>query len=347
MQGENNNNYCQFPSQFRYDPVSQDWVIIAVGRGKRPEAFKNNREKVLVPPQNCVFCNHKSEDPRKLVMANGKVCERGNLPADWSLIVIPNKFPAFCPAQKIEKIKIGKLYQIMTAAGFCEVIITRSHDKHIFQMEISQVKELIDAYQIRYSALKKEKFVKFISVFHNYGPEAGASQPHPHSQIITSPFVDADFTRSLVMAKRYRAKNKKCIYCEMNKWEAKEKTRIVFENEHFLAICPFASKTAFETIISPKKHFSNFEEAAENVKTDLAEAFRVVLGKIKNGLNDPSFNYYLHTAPADGKKHPYYHWHWTIFPRIGIQAGFEIGTKMEISTIEPEAAADYLRNQSV
>jgi UDPglucose--hexose-1-phosphate uridylyltransferase len=132
----------------------------------------------------------------------------------------------------------------------------------------------------------------------------------------------------------------------MNKWEMKEKSRIVFENEHFLAICPFASKTAFETIISPKKHLSRFEEANEEIKWSLAEVFRTVLGKIKNGLNDPSFNYYLHTSPADGKKHSYYHWHWTIFPRIGIQAGFEIGTKMEISAIEPEAAAEYLRDQS-
>ncbi len=343
---EEKNNYCQFPSQFRYDPVSQDWVIIAVGRGKRPEAFKNTRQKISISQQDCVFCNQKSEDQRKLVMVNGKVHKGLDLPPGWTLVVIPNKFPAFCPTQKIEKIKIGKFYRIMTAAGFCEVIITRGHDNHIFQMEIPQVKELIDAYQFRYIALKKEKFVNYISVFHNYGPEAGASQPHPHSQIITSPFVDVDLTRSLVMAKRYRAKNKKCIYCEMNKWEMKEKSRIVFENEHFLAICPFASKTAFETIISPKKHFSRFEEITEEMKWSLAEVFRTVLGKIKNGLNDPSFNYYLHTSPADGKKHPYHHWHWTIFPRIGIQAGFEIGTKMEISAIEPEAAAEYLRDQS-
>jgi UDPglucose--hexose-1-phosphate uridylyltransferase len=159
--------------------------------------------------------------------------------------------------------------------------------------------------------------------------------------------VDTDFMRSLAMAKKYFKTNNKCIYCEMNKWDLKEKVRIVFENEDFMTVCPFASKTAFETIISPKKHVSYFEQISDGMKWNLAEAFRVTLAKIQKGLDDPSFNFYLHTSPADGKKHPYYHWHWTIFPKTGIPAGFEIGTKMEISSIEPEAAAAYLREQNV
>jgi len=53
----------------------------------------------------------------------------------------------------------------------------------------------------------------------------------------------------------------------------------------------------------------------------------------------------LHTAPCDKKDYPYYHWHWTILPKTSIPAGFEIGTRIEISTIEPEKAAEYLRKQ--
>jgi galactose-1-phosphate uridylyltransferase len=32
-------------------------------------------------------------------------------------------------------------------------------------------------------------------------------------------------------------------------------------------------------------------------------------------------------------------------PKTAIMAGFEIGTRIEISTIEPERAAEYLRAQ--
>ena len=44
-------------------------------------------------------------------------------------------------------------------------------------------------------------------------------------------------------------------------------------------------------------------------------------------------------------EYPYYHWHWTILPKTSVHAGFELGAGMEISTIEPEKAAEYLRKQ--
>jgi UDPglucose--hexose-1-phosphate uridylyltransferase len=96
-------------------------------------------------------------------------------------------------------------------------------------------------------------------------------------------------------------------------------------------------------IISPKKHLPYFEKITEKEKWSLAEAFRVVFSKLYKTLHDPAYNFYLHTAPCDGKKHEHYHWHWTILPKTATWAGFEIGTRMEISTIEPEKAAKILR----
>ena len=61
------------------------------------------------------------------------------------------------------------------------------------------------------------------------------------------------------------------------------------------------------------------------------------------GFGRSAYNFYLHTAPCDGKEYPYYHWHWTILPKTSTWAGFELGSRMEISTIEPEKAAEYLR----
>jgi len=130
----------------------------------------------------------------------------------------------------------------------------------------------------------------------------------------------------------------------MNKWEVREKKRIIFENKNFISLCPFASKSAFEVIVSPKTHLTNFELATEEIKWDLAEAFQLSLANLHKGLNNPSYNFYLHTAPCD-RIYKHYHWHWTILPKTSTWAGFEIGTRMEISTIEPEKAAEYLRNQ--
>ena len=313
----------KFPSELRMDLVSQDWVVIATGRAKKPETFK--REKRV------------SQESSK------KTCPFCKISKKQSIIVIPNKFPAFLPYPKLNERIEGKLYKKMNAVGFHEIVITRDHKKHLAQSSIEQVKEVFDVYQKRYLSLMREKFVNHIFIFHNHGQEAGATIAHPHSQIITTPLVDIDLQNALLRSKNYYQKHKKCIYCQMNKWEKKFKKRIIFENKGFLVICPFASKTAFQVIVSPKKHLAYFEKIKEKEKWELAEAFRFALNKIYKALNDPAYNFYLHTAPCDGRKHDYYHWHWTISPKTATWAGFEIGTRMEISTIEPEKAAEYLR----
>jgi len=326
----NNNKKLKFPSELRFDLVSKDWVIIATGRGKRPEAFKKEkRVKIKIPKEKCSFCNIKI----KPILIYPQT------------IVIPNKFPALLPAKKLETKKEGKFYQIINAIGFCELVIMKDHEKHFPHFGVSQVKEVFDAYQERYLDLMKKPFVNYVSIFHNHGAEAGASQSHPHSQIVTTPLIDVDLQKALSNSERYFKKNKKCIYCQMNEWERKVKKRVVFENKDFLVICPFASKAAFEIIISPKCHSSNFEKITEKEKWNLAEAFQIAMKKLYKALNDPAYNFYLHTAPCDGKEYHHYHWHWTILPKTAIPAGFEIGTRMEISTIEPEKAAEYLRKQ--
>jgi len=337
----------KFPSELRFDLISRDWVVIATGRAKRPEMFKREKRiEIKVPEKICPFCNTKNQEKPILVFVQGKkvYLEKG-FPKNWTTIVFPNKYPAFLPQPKLEEKIEGNLYQTMNAVGFCELVATRDHSKYFPHFKISQVKEVFDTYQERYQELMKKSFVKYISIFHNHGVEAGASQPHPHSQIITTPLIDIDLQKALLNSKNYFKRTGKCVYCQMNKWERKVKTRVIFENKEFLVICPFASKSAFQVIVSPKKHLSYFERVTEKEKWQLAEAFQVVLKKLYKGLGDPAYNFYLHTSPCDGKNYPYYHWHWTILPKTGTWAGFEIGTRIEISTIKPETAAAYLRKQ--
>lgn len=339
----------KFPSELRSDLASRDWVIIATGRARRPETFKKEKRATQsAPKKDCPFCNIKTQEKATLVFSGGREVpfkDWKDLPKDWSVVVIPNKYPAFRPYPKLNLKKENALYTKMNAVGFHEVVVTRDHKKQVAQFSKEKVKELMDVYQKRYLSLKDKKFVNHISIFHNHGQEAGASIAHPHSQIITTPLIDVDLQSALSNSKDYKKKEKGCIYCRMNKWEMKKKERIVFENKDFLVVCPFASKTAFQTIVSPKKHQSYFEKMPEEQKETLAEAFGEAVRKIYKGLDDPSYNFYLHTAPCDGEKHDYYHWHWTILPKTSIWAGFELGTQMEISTIEPEKAAEYLRKQ--
>ncbi len=342
----------KFPSELRLDLVSKDWVIVATGRARRPETFKKaKRKKDETSIKKCPFCQQDIINEAVLVFSDNKKIPTktpANLKKrlqDWTTITIPNKFPAFLPGSKLETKIEGGLYEKINAIGFHEIVVTRDHKKSIALLPVEKIKEILDIYQERYLYLKKQKFVNYIAIFHNHGFEAGASISHPHSQIIAVPLIDTDLRTGLSNAENFYKKERECMHCLMGEWEKNVKTRIVFENEDFSVLCPFASKVAFEIIISPKKHSPYFEKIEEMEKWNLAEALKIALGKIYKGLNDPPYNFYLHTAPCDGEDYDFYHWHFTILPKTSTWAGFELGAGMEISTIEPEKAAEYLRQQ--
>ncbi len=345
-----------FPSELRFALISGDWVVIATGRAQRPETFKREKRIIkTVPKKDCFFCNIETQLPPLLIAAKGTIKnyayndeDRQNIkiPKDWAIVVIPNKYPAFVMKDGLNIRKRG-LHQLMNAYGAAEVVVTRDHEQQIAQFNLKQIKELLDVYQQRYVDLMKEPKINYISIFHNHGVEAGASVSHPHSQIIATPVLDPRIKRSLLGAKDYYQHHGDCAYCLMNKWDKKNKERIVFENKEFLVVCPFASSSAFQMSITPKKHLPYFERITDEQKKYLAEAFQAALKKLYNGLEDPPYNFFLHTAPCDGRNHDYYHWHWVIVPKTATVAGFELCTGIEISTIEPEKAAEYLRKQKI
>jgi len=339
------NKKSPFPSQLRQDIVSDDWVVIATGRAKRPDAFgkkeinaKKKKEKKL-----CRFCDILKYEKPILVFSKG---EKIKSPPynNWTTCVVANKYPAFSPSLKMNHRKIGP-YRVMDGVGFHELVVTRDHRQTIAEMNISQIKEIIDAYQERYLDLSNEPLVNYVSIFHNQGEKAGATVAHPHSQIIAIPTFDSDIQSSINGSKRYLKKYGQCPHCTMIKYDQKDQKRVVFENKEFLVTCPFVSRVAFEVRIYPKVHRGYFERIKNGSKWQLAEAFKKTFKALDLALNHPDYNFFLHTAPCDGQNYDHYHWNWQIIPHTQIWAGFELGTEIEISTITPEAAAEFLRHK--
>ena len=187
----------KFPSELRFDLVSKDWVVIATGRAKRPEMFKKKERAVK---KECPFCKIDTQERPVLVYVKGK--KKPVLSKDWSLVVIPNKYPAVVQGDSLQERAEGP-YQKMDGIGFHEVVVTRDHVKDMSQFTNEQVKEVIDAYQERYLDLMNEDYVNYISIFHNHGQEAGASIEHPHSQLMAIPVTDPDIENSLINSRRY------------------------------------------------------------------------------------------------------------------------------------------------
>lgn len=333
-------------SEFRRDLVSGDWILVAAKRAKRPH-HKIKRVRLDPSKKKCPFDDPQSNGaPGPLLWlphpANHKSRKEKSL-KNWWVQVVPNKFPALEPREVCPAEETSGPYKKMRGVGFHEIIITKDHRRRISEMTTAEAETLFYAYQERRRTLSREKCIQYILIFHNQGPGAGATLFHPHSQLIAMPIIPPDVSRSLGGSKIYFEKNKKCVHCAMIEWERREKTRVVYENRKFVVVEPFAPRVSYETRIFPKKHAGDFDDLGFEERVELAEAMIVSLKKIKGALDDPDYNFFIHTAPVKDGSKKYYHWHIEILPKTSIWAGLELGTGIEVVAVSPEEAALELR----
>jgi UDPglucose--hexose-1-phosphate uridylyltransferase len=337
-------------STLRKDPISNGWVIISEERAARPQDFASEK----APPRgpgSCPFCGgNETKTPPEICA----VREEGTEPdtPGWSVRTIPNKFAALHIEGELDRRGEG-IYDLMNGVGAHEVIVeTPEHDGHMAYYPREKTEEVIWMYIQRYRDLLKDKRFRYIQIFRNYGPVAGASLEHPHSQLIALPITPRWVKEELTSALAYYRLKERCLFCDIVQQEIRDRQRVVFENESFVTIEPFASKFPFETWLFPKEHNHDFSQTTKQQVTDLAEALQRTLFAIAGCLNDPPLNFIIHSAPrvteydllvSDIRVDMDYHWHIEIFPRVTRMAGFEWGTGFYINPMVPERAAEELR----
>jgi UDPglucose--hexose-1-phosphate uridylyltransferase len=76
---------------------------------------------------------------------------------------------------------------------------------------------------------------------------------------------------------------------------------------------------------------------------DLARTLRETLNRLNATLNDPPFNYIIHSMPFHEAENGHYHWHVEVMPKLTQVAGFEWGTGFYINPVTPEEAAQVLK----
>jgi len=337
-------------NEFRKDLVSGDWTLVATERAKRPGAHETEREPSTEhqPKETCPFEDPIAADHGQplLVYNNGHpVHWEGPFEGDWTTMVVHNKFPALHPGICGEPVQHGP-FLTQVAHGFHELVITREHEKHFYDFSDFETTEILRVFQDRYRAISHDECGDYISIFHNHGRAAGASISHSHSQILSTPVIPPEVLRSLEGADHYFQQNRKTVHCTLIAWERSQKVRIVFENERFIVFCPFVSKTPYEMRVFPKEHSARFEMTAVEDMVLCAQALNAGLRSLFKAVNDPAYNFYIHTAPVEKDptiNYDYYHWHIEIVPKIKVDAGFELGTGLFVDPIDPDKAAADLR----
>jgi UDPglucose--hexose-1-phosphate uridylyltransferase len=236
-------------------------------------------------------------------------------------------------------------YKIVDGVGRHELVITRDHNKNITALSNGELHNLFKIFRNRFKFFEEDACSNYASLFQSYGPTAGGSLYHPHYQLLSLPIVPPDIRRSLEGSLRYYRENGECVHCGIIKFEMKNSSRVVYENDCTVVIAPFASRAPYELRIFPKQHQSRFEYSPDNVLLCTADALVKVLTAIKEKLGDPDYNFFLHTSPFHGKQeYSHYHWHMEVIPKLSLFGGFEWSTGIDINSVDPDEAAELLRS---
>jgi UDPglucose--hexose-1-phosphate uridylyltransferase len=327
-------------SEFRQDPLSRRWVIIGGERAGRPNEFVE--AAVRATGILCPFCaGHEDETPAAIATysANGK--------ARWLVRVVPNKYPAVSNGGPIPQLQppASPLADSLPGFGSHEVIIeSPRHVASLSQLTDREADATFAAYRDRLGQLKAEGRYRYVQIFKNVGPAAGASLEHVHSQLVALPNVPEVIEQELASSGDFYHQHQRSLLLDVIDREVAAGDRIVAQTLRFVAFCPYASRFPYEVWIAPRQHQPRFEDTQPGELGELSRLARDMIGRIERAVGPIAYNYFLHTQPFDMPAYDHYHWHIEITPRMTKVAGFEWSTGCFINPYPPEAAAAHLRS---
>ncbi len=326
--------------ELRRCPITHRWAIIASERAFRPNSY----EAAQVPDagKDSPF-RHGNEQLTPKEIAAVRAGTEADAP-DWSVRVVPNKFPALRIEGGLDARPEG-IYDHMNGVGAHEVVIeSPDPDFKLHALPREHLVSALGMYRDRMRDLQKDPRFRLSLLFRNHGAAAGASIHHGHAQLIALPVVPHQVQEMLDGAERYHAFRGRNVFDDIIRQEVDDGRRLVFDNGAFVLVCPYASRMPFEMWIVPRAQETRFEHTSEASLEKLAEVLALALGRLDEGLGDPAYNFIIQSAPYDGVERPWYRWHIQIMPKLTTVAGFEWGTGFYINPTAPEDATEFLRS---
>ena len=349
--------------EIRLDQLTGLRTILAAARADRPFDFGGSAtETDPKAEENCPFCEGAEDRTPPETWADRPGGGGANTPG-WRVRAVPNLYPALAqhfdegaepphegssaaeeglsaagdPLRATSRGREPDLFQSMTAWGFHEVVVNSPrHRTSLGQLDDGELAAAVAGRRERMRAFAER--ASYVQLILNEGREAGASLEHSHTQLYALGFVPAAVARE---RERFASYNQHTmggdLLAEIASEEVRRKERLVAIDDDALLVCPWASRSPFEMRIIPRSPAASFEHDGE-----------VGVGMIRTALDAlearfdrmPQLNAWTVTAPRGADP---FHWHFDIAPRIGIRAGFEMSTGVDLNVFPPERAASELR----
>lgn len=328
--------------ELRKDPITRSWVIT----GDDPVDATPRLEGP------CRFCVEASSPPH--VIANAPDATG----TAWSARSVVHPTPLYRIEGEPGRRGDG-LYDRMHSVGAHEVLVeNRDHDRHLWKASDDEIGHFLRLAAERILDLKRDARIKYVSLFKDFGKNAGQEFAHPTSEITATMFVPRRVLYELRAGREYFVSKERCVFCDILQQEEREAQRVIEARGDYLAIGPYAPRVPYETWILPRNHEASFERTGLNrpgLRVNLAALLRRTLQRIRSVTEE--FHLVLHTSPSTlhpSKNLGYwktidedYHWHIEILPVIPAKAKSYTFKEVYYSPVSSETAVKHLREAKI
>ena len=324
-------------NEFRRDPFLGNWVVVGFRKTKS------------IAAGTCPFC------PGNEDQTPPSIREIRDRDGSWLVRCFSAANPVF-QIEAAEDKRAEGFYDKMGTLGADELIVeSRSHTKTVSAFDRDEMARIVDMYTERIVDLKKDRRFKYVQVFKNHGELAGSFIFHPHSHVLATPILPQQLMLEMTNSRNHYLLKERCLLCDVVSQEERQGKRIVSLTDHFLVLCPFASRLAFEVWIIPRKHNPAFESwADEAMKEDFVRVFLETMKRVEKVAS--SYSVVVHTSPnavsqglaeEEPPVNDYFHWHIEILPRDVNSARFKRDDQFYTVLTTPEEAAVLLKTEKL
>lgn len=327
----------------RFNPLLGEWLLVSPHRTQRPwqgQIEDQNTEKLPEYDPACYLCPSNER-------AGGAVN-----PDYTETFVFTNDYSALLPDTPEAEQKDSELFIAQSERGISKVIcFSPRHDLTLAKMSVEEIRPVIDVWAEQFEEIGALDFISSVQIFENRGAMMGASNPHPHCQIWANETLPNETVKELKNFGEYYKKHGRTLLKDYLNAELEKKSRVVHENEHFVALVPFWAIYPFETMIVSRREVGAISDLTDEERDAFADILKQTTFVYDLLFNTP-FPYSLgfHQRPTDGREYPESHLHAHFYPpllRSATIRKFMVGYELMASPqrdITPETAAEMLRS---
>jgi UDPglucose--hexose-1-phosphate uridylyltransferase len=233
------------------------------------------------------------------------------------------------------------------------VCFTSDHNETFSHLSPARVGTVLDAWIDRTAHLSAQEGIEQVFCFENRGQEIGVTLAHPHGQIYGYPFVTPHTAAMLLQVTRYRETRGRNLFGDLIDAELADGSRIVAQNEQWVAFVPFAGRWPIEVQLYPRERVADLVGLSQDQKLALAPIYLEVLRRMEGVFDDtlPAITAW-HQAPVRQGREDFW-LHLQIFTirrdvgKLKYLAGSESAMGAFVNDIPPEVAAQRLRDVQV